>query len=371
MSGDDSAAPNQAWENRVTQTVIRLSLLALLAFWCLRIMSPFINPIVGGIVIAIAVQTPHAKLTRAFGGRPRIAAAAMVTVALLTLIVPAIALGANLVETASELSGEFGSREIVVPPPPEAVANWPVIGERLYHWWLTASQNLEAVLVKLAPYLKDAALWLVGTVGDVGRGLFMFVIAIVIAGALLPYGQRAAEFARRTASIVAGKRGPELAALAASSVHSVTRGVIGVALIQSVLAGLGMLVVGVPAAGIWTLLVLMLALMQLPPMIVIVPVIFYVFSTSSTAVGIIFTIWGVMVGASDNVLKPLLMGRGSTVPMLVLFIGSLGGFIAAGLLGLFTGAIVLSLGYTVFMAWVEGTTVEDADAATAPTEIHS
>jgi predicted PurR-regulated permease PerM len=295
----------------------------------------------------------------------------LVLVGLFLLIVPAVALGTNLVETAAALSAGFAGHDIVVPPPPDAVADWPLIGKRVHQGWLGASQNLESVLAKLAPYLKDAGLWLISTAGDLGRGALMLVIAILIAGALLPSSHRAAAFATRAASIVAGDRGAELASLAASSVRSVTRGVLGVALIQSFLAGAAMLIIGVPAAGIWTLLVLMLALMQLPTLIVIVPVIVYVFSTSSTVAAILFAIWGVLVGASDNVLKPLLMGRGSSVPMLVLFIGSLGGFIASGILGLFIGAVVLSLGYTVFMSWIESTSATEDPASTAPTEIHS
>ena len=160
-------------------------------------------------------------------------------------------------------------------------------------------------------------------------------------------------FADKAASIVAGERGPELAELAVSSIQSVTKGVIGVALIQSVLAGLGMLAVGVPGAGLLALLILILAVMQLPTLLVLIPVILYVFATSSTTVAVLFAIWAVLVGASDNVLKPLLMGHGSSVPMLVLFMGSLGGFIASGILGLFVGAVILSLGYTIFMAWLD------------------
>ncbi|KPK66884.1 MAG: hypothetical protein AMS21_00330 [Gemmatimonas sp. SG8_38_2] len=367
---DDSRGADSAWEHRVTQTVIRLSLLALLAFWCLRFVSPFINPIIGGIVIAIAVQTPYVKLTRAIGGRPRTAAVVLTLIALLILIVPSIVLGASLVDTARTLTGELDAQDLAVPPPPGRVADLPLVGESVYQTWLAASQNLEAALVKLAPHLKDAGLWLVSTVGHLGRGLLMLLLAILIAGALLPFGQRGAAFARRAASSVAGGRGPELAALAASSIQSVTRGVLGVAIIQALLAGLGMLVVGVPAAGLWSLLILIFAVMQLPSMIVIIPIIFYVFSTSSIAASVLFAIWGALVGLSDNVLKPLLMGRGSSVPMLVLFMGSLGGFIASGILGLFVGAVVLSLGYTVLMAWLEGSAVEEEDPATAPTEIH-
>lgn len=352
MTSNDSTEENLAFEGRVTQAAVRLSILALLVFWCLKILGPFIDPIVGGVVIAIAVQTPYAKLTRVLGGRPKLAAGSLVAGALLVLILPTIALGASLVDTAGKLSGDFTQEEIRITTPPQSVAEWPLVGERVYELWTGASQNLESAFAELAPHLKDAGLWLISTMGDLGFGLVMFVVAIIIAGVLLPNGERAAKLARRVAFVLAGERGPELARLAASSVQSVTRGVLGVAVIQSLLAGLGMLSVGVPAAGLWTLLILILAIMQLPPMLVLLPVILYVFSSSSTVGAVLFTAWAVLVGLSDNVLKPLLMGRGSKTPMLILFMGSLGGFIVGGILGLFVGAVILSLGYTVFMAWI-------------------
>ena len=369
MADSKQKNEDRAFDRRVMQGAVRLSLLALLVFWCLRILEPFINPILGGIVIAIAVQTPYAKLSKALGGRPKLAAALMVAVSLLVLIVPTLALGASLVDSTAGLADEFGQSQITVPPPPDSVAAWPIVGERLHSAWLGASENLEAALVKLAPYMKDVGLWLVSTVGDLGMGVVLFVVAIVIAGALLPNGERAAGLADKVARMIAGPRGPKLAALAASSVQSVTRGVLGVAVIQSLLSGLGMLVVGVPAAGLWTLLILILAIMQLPATLILIPVIVYVFSTSSTVVAVLFAIWAMLVGLSDNILKPLLMGRGSSVPMLVLFMGSLGGFMAGGILGLFVGAVILSLGYTVFMAWVDDSDIDEGDAATAATEI--
>ena len=357
MTSSEDTGDGRDFDKRVMRAAVRLSLLALLVFWCLRILGPFINPILGGVVIAIAVQTPYAKLTRTLGGRPKLSAALLVMVALVVLIIPTLALGASLVDSTAGLSDDFAHDEIRVPPPPETVAEWPLIGDRVHAIWLGASQNLESALVKLAPYLKDVGVWLVSTVGDLGLGLLMFIVAIFIAGALLPSGERASELARKVAFLIAGKGGPQMAELAASSIRSVTRGVLGVAVIQSLLAGLGMLVVGVPAAGLWTLLILILAVMQLPSTIILIPVIFYVFSTSSTLVAIVFAVWSVLVGLSDNVLKPLLMGHGSAVPMLVLFMGSLGGFMAGGILGLFVGAVILSLGYTVFMAWIDEASV--------------
>lgn len=368
MTDPRTTSRSEEFEQRFTQTVIRLALLALLIFLCLRVLRPFINPIIGGIVVAIALHTPHEKLTRMLGGRRALASGCLVGVILLALILPAIALGANMVETATELSGEFSAESVEVPPPPASVAEWPIIGRRVYDAWLGASRNLESALVKLGPHLKDVGLWLVETVGDLGWGLLMFIVAIVIGGALLPVRERGIATTRKVATIVAGDRGPELADLVGTSVQSVIRGVIGVAIIQSVLAGVGMLAVGVPGAGIWALLILLLAVMQLPPTIVLGPVIIYVFSVKSTTVAVIFTIFALIVGASDNVLKPVLMGRGSKTPMLVLFMGSLGGFIAGGILGLFVGAVVLSMGYTVFMAWIAEPTADAHDEASHSNE---
>lgn len=350
-------------QERYTQMVIRLALLALLVFLCVWVLRPFINPIIGGIVIAIGLHGPYQKLTDALRGRRRIASALLVTLILVALIVPAIALGASLVRTASDLSEGFSAENIVVPPPPDAVTQWPLVGERLYETWLAASQNLESVLVKLGPQLKATALWLIETMGDLGWGLIMLVVTIVIGGALLSVKERGVATARKVATIVAGKQGPELADLVGASVQSVIRGVIGVAVIQSVLAGLGMLVAGVPGAGLWALLVLILAVMQLPAMVVLIPVVLYVFAVDTTTTAVLFAIWALLVGGSDNVLKPLLMGRGSRTPMLVLFMGSLGGFIAGGILGLFVGAVVLAIGYTVFLAWLEQSEGIEDDAS--------
>ena len=158
MTSSEEPEEEQAFDKRVMQAAVRLSLLALLVFWCLQILGPFINPIVWGVVIAIAVRTPYAKLTDVLGGRPKLAAVLLVAVALLVLILPTIALGASLVETTAGLSDDFMHDEIKVPPPPEAVAEWPFVGERVHAMWLGASQNLESALIKLGPQLKDIGL---------------------------------------------------------------------------------------------------------------------------------------------------------------------------------------------------------------------
>ncbi len=344
---------NRALLHRVLEVGVRIGLVALLGLWCFQILRPFIQPIVWGIVIAVAVHPVYSGLERAMGGRSRSAAALLVLGTLLILIGPTVALTASLVETAANLAGGLHDGGLSIPPPPAFVSTWPIIGEPLHAFWAQANSNLEAALEQIAPQLKTIGMWLVSTGATTGIGIVKFVISILIAGVLLANGRRGASAVRSLATRLVGDRGGELTDLARATVQSVTRGILGVALIQSLLAGVGLLAAGVPAAGLWALLVLMLAVMQLPTLLVLGPSIAYVFSTSSVEIAVAFGIWATLVGLADNVLKPLLMGRGVDVPMLVLFMGAIGGFMLDGIIGLFTGAVVLALGYTLFTAWLE------------------
>ncbi len=147
--------------------------------------------------------------------------------------------------------------------------------------------------------------------------------------------------------------------------RSVAQGILGVTLIQSILGGLGCLVVGVPGAGLWALLILLVAVVQLPPLLVLGPIIVYVFSTSSTVPAVLFAIWSVLVSISDPFLKSLLLGRGVDVPMLIIFIGAIGGFITSGIIGLFVGAIVFTAGYKLFLRWLSEETQPEPEPSTS------
>ncbi len=353
MASTRPSAGDGAFLSRAVEASIRVGLVAVLAFWCLQIVRPFVQPVVWGVVIAVAAQPLYRRLERLVGGRSRLAAALLVMAALALLIGPSVALTASLVDTAAKLSGELRGGTLAVPPPPSSVAEWPLVGEPLSEFWGRASRNLASALRQIAPQLKAIGLWLISSAATTGIGIVKFVISILIAGALLANGPRAAAAARGIAGRLAGERGTELTRLAAATVQSVTRGILGVAAIQAILAGAGFLAVGVPAAGLWALLVLLLAVIQLPALLVLAPVVVYVFSTSSTGVAVAFTVWSLAVGLLDNVLKPLLMGRGVAVPMLVIFVGAIGGFMLEGIIGLFTGAVVLAVGYSLFTAWLE------------------
>ena len=334
------------------EVTIRVGVVVLLLFWCFRIAQPFIQIFLWGIIIAIAIFPGYRWLSSALGGRNKLAATLVTLLLLIVLIVPSLMFAGSLVETAQKLSAGFSKGSLSIPAPPENIKSWPAIGETLYDFWHLSSENLTAAVSKIAPHLKVFGLWLLNTAAGAGFGIVSFVIAIVIAGVLLANEDRGVQVARAIGVRLAGERGIEFVQLSGSTVRSVARGILGVAIIQSILAGLGCLVVGVPAAGLWALLVLILAVVQLPTILILGPIIIYVFYTASTVPAVLFAIWSILVGGCDSFLKPLLMGRGVDVPMLVVFIGAIGGFILNGIIGLFIGAIIFSLGFKLFQVWL-------------------
>lgn len=353
MNASNNASNDKLFMTKALDATIHVGLVVLLLFYCFQIGRPFIDTIVWGIIIAVAVYPAHRRLQAVLAGRGGLAAVLITVLALVLLIVPTVLLAGSLIETAKQFSAELRDGALNVPPPPESIRTWPAIGEPLYEFWGLASNNLSTALGKMAPQLKAFGSWLLSAAAGTGAGILKFVFAIIISGVLLARANAGSQAANAIAARLADDRGAEFVDLAEATVRSVTRGIVGVALIQSVLAGLGCLVVGVPGAGLWAFLVLLLAVVQLPPILVLGPIIVYVFYTASTFTAVVFAIWSILVAGCDSFLKPLLMGRGVDVPMLVIFIGAIGGFIFHGIIGLFIGAIILALGYKLFLAWMK------------------
>lgn len=337
---------------RATDVAIRIGALALLIGWCAVIVAPFLLPIAWGCIIAVALFGPFQRLCQWLGGRRGVAATLLVLALLTMIILPMVILTDSLAGDIQAVVGAFQDGRLTVPPPSSKVASWPIVGERLYGVWLQASQNLDSVLAAVGPSMKPVAGWILSAAAQFGIGLLEFVFAIVISGALLASAATGGQVARSLATRLAGERGAEFITLAAATVRGVTRGILGVALIQSLLAGAGLFLAGVPAAGFWTAVALVLCVVQLGVAIIMIPAAIWLFSTADTFTAVAFLIWTVLLMPLDNVLKPLLMGRGLDVPVAVIFVGAIGGFITQGIIGLFVGAVVLVLGNELLRAWI-------------------
>jgi predicted PurR-regulated permease PerM len=343
---------DKAFLKRVLEVSIRIGLLVLLVVWSFEIVRPFIVPVIWGIILAVAAHPGYRRLHDALGQR-RALAATLVTVLMLVLLAgPMTMLAGTLIEGARELAQQLREGSLQIPPPPESVATWPVIGTSLATFWSLASENLAEALEKIGPQIKVAGVWLLSAAGGVGFGMLQFVFAIVISGVLLAHSKGGGQAAEAIAVRVMGEQGPKFADLASATVRSVSRGILGVALIQAILAGLGFLAVGLPAAGLLALLCLFLAVVQLGVSLVVIPAVIYIFATANTATAVLFLVWAIFVTLLDNFLKPILLGRGVQVPMAIIFVGAIGGFLAHGIIGLFVGSVVLALGYTLFRAWL-------------------
>jgi predicted PurR-regulated permease PerM len=354
MNNSSRSDEDKVFHARAMDAAIRISLLALLVLWCFQIVKPFIMPVLWGAIMAVAIYPLFVKAYTAFGGRQKLTATLITLLALAVLIVPTVMLSGSMVESSKALATDIEAGTLTVPPPSDKVKDWPLIGEKLHGAWSLASTNLEGALEKFKPQVEAVGKWLLSGAAGVGGGVLMFVISIIIAGAFLVYGRSGSQAMESIAGRVMGKQnGKEFVDLAGATIRSVAQGVLGVALIQSVLAGIGLLVMGVPYAGIWAVLVLLLAIIQLPPLLILGPIIVYEFSVAETVPAVIFMIWSLIVSVSDGFLKPLFLGRGMDIPMLVILLGAIGGMILSGIIGLFVGAVVLAVGYTLFMAWLD------------------
>ena len=230
--------------------------------------------------------------------------------------------------------------------------NWPVIGEKLHEAWFAASVNLKQAVVRYKDQLLVVGRVVLAGVVSAGGGVLQIIAAVIVAGVLL-CTKGTSDSTHIIFTKLAGERGDELSGIISKTVGNVIKGILGVAFIQSVLIGIGFLLAGIPYAGLWTLLIFVLTVLQIPQALVVIPAAIYLFSAKAMTPAIGWTVYLMLIGLSDNLLKPILLGKGAPVPMLVIFLGVIGGFMLSGLIGLFTGAIVMSVGYKLFLAWLD------------------
>jgi predicted PurR-regulated permease PerM len=345
------------------EIAIRLTLIFLVMAWCLLILSPFISLVVWGAIIAVAIYSPFLNLVKKLGNRKKLAVTLIAVIGIAVILTPVISLSSSLVDGAATLGTKFQSGQINVPAPSDSVQEWPIIGEKVHRMWTQASVNLGAFLEQYPQQLSAAGKMLLSSAAGVGAGVLQFIVSMLIAIVFLLNADSAVNSMQKLANRLAGPRGISLLSMSASTVRSVAVGVIGIAFIQAMLGGIGMMFAGVPAAGLLAIVILVLAIAQLPPLLVLLPVAIYVFSAESTTVAVIFLVWALLVSFSDMALKPLLLGRGVDVPMLVILLGAIGGMVTSGIVGLFIGAIILAVGYELLRVWVDWKNPENESAS--------
>ncbi|PTQ70579.1 AI-2E family transporter [Pseudomonas sp. GV071] len=353
MLGSNISA--RALSGGLLDVLIRAGLITVLVLFCFQIFQPFLNLMLWAMILAITMYPLHTLLKRKLGNKDGRTATLIVVVALALLMVPIYLLGTSISESVNGTLEILKSDSVAIPLPNEKIATLPLIGKPLYAFWYQSATDMSSVLMKLMPYIKTVGLTLLGKMAGVGVGFLLFIGALIIAGVLMAYGDNGERSAIAIATRLSGpERGRRIATLCTATIRAVAQGVVGIAFIQMLLVGVGFVLMGVPGAGLLAMVALLMGIMQLPVILVTIPVIAYVFATDGTTLGtVVFCIYSLIAGMSDNILKPLMLGRGVDVPMPVILIGALGGMVSGGFIGLFIGPVMLAVAYQLFWQWVD------------------
>jgi predicted PurR-regulated permease PerM len=345
---------------------IRLFVIGFLAYWTFVIIQPFGAMIVWSVVLAVAFFPVFDKVSLWLGGRPTITAALMTVAGLALVIGPATWLGVGAIEPVKSVIAGFDSGDIAIPPPPVSVKNWPLIGEQIHAYWELASTNLRSALGQLLPQLKPVGEYLLDMVRNAGVGTLKFLLSMVLSGFLLAYAPQLIVGMRALARRIDPTNGDKFVDLAGATINAVSRGVMGLSLMQAVIGGLGMALADVPGANLLTIAILVLGIIQIGPLLVVAPVVFWAWTNLSTPAAIGLTICMGAVNYMDNVLKPFIFARGLSTPIPVIFIGVIGGVLAHGVAGLFVGPVVLAVVWELANAWIAEEPATALDVAKAP-----
>ena len=356
---DIRSQPDQELEQRLAalllDVLIRAALILVMAILCYKVLSPFLTLMIWALILAVALYPLHQSIASKLGGKQGLATTLLVVVGVVLIVAPTAMLMSSLGDSVQQLVKDVQNNTLKIPAPRPGVEKWPVVGKQIHDVWLKAYADLPALVRSMQPKIGELAKTALGFVASIGGGLLQFVASFIIAGIIMAYGQSGSRgFQVILERIVGNARGSELARLSTATIRAVAQGVIGVAFIQAIIVGLVLLVSRIPWAGVLAVIVLVLGIAQVPALIVTLPAIIYIWSSGaySNAAAIMYTILLLLSGMADNVLKPLMLGRGVDAPMPVILLGALGGMATAGILGMFVGATLLTLGYQIVMGWV-------------------
>ena len=334
------------------EMAIRLGALGLLLYWSLVLVRPFLSIVIWSVVLTVALYPAFEWTALRLGGRRRLAAVLITVLSLLIVIGPATWLALGLIDSLRIISERLDLSTLTVPPPSKSVKDWPVIGDTIYQFWDLASTNFRAALAKIMPQLKPLGSSLLRVGADTGVGILKFLASIIIAGFLFSPAPSLADAVKKFACRLNSTQGEDFVIQAGATIRAVSRGVIGISVLQALLAGIGLMVAGIAQASLIAFAVLICGIIQIGPSIILIPVVIWSWTVMETESALLFTAYMLPVNLVDNFLRPIIMGRGLKTPMLVILIGVIGGTLAYGITGLFLGPIVLAVIWELLITWI-------------------
>ncbi len=332
---------------------IKIVLLSILLIWSFLIVEPFITIIIWSVLVAVALHPFYTKIIKLFKGKKKgLVTTFFILILLALILVPSINITKSIVSSSMEFKESFEAGSIKIPPPVDSVKEWPLVGKRIYNFWSLANRSIEDFMVTYKEPLGGLLGSLFSSFTGMMGSVFLALFSLIFAGVFMLSAEGGYKTGVQFANRIKPGKGEELINMIVNTIRSVVKGILLVAIIQAALAYIGFIVIGLPAAAFFAILVLIFAIIQLPPIIAMIPAIGIVFSMTSSTPAIIFTVYAIIVSMSDSFLKPILLGKGLQTPMLVILIGALGGMIFIGMLGLFIGPVILAVVHQMYMTWV-------------------
>ena len=329
-------------------------MILLLLVWCFLIVQPFILLLIWAIILAVALYPLYHRLAARFPESKRKWATLLFTLLLaMLLFIPLYYLVEAIVTSTRGIAEQLRQETLEIPDPDPSVAEWPLIGERVYEEWKGISKNTRQYVIDHKEVILDKAGALLSGLGSFFGSLILFAVSFLIAVVFMHNADKGRTAATAFLKKVVGDRAEDILTISRDTIRSVVKGILLVALIQTILALIGMKVAAIPAAGLFAFLVLVFAIVQIPVLLVLMPPVIIAFSTLDTTPAVIFAIYMIVISMSDNILKPILLGKGLQTPIIIILIGSIGGMLLHGIIGLFVGAVVLAVAHRLYSFWVQ------------------
>lgn len=337
-------------------------ILALLLGGCLLVLLPFVSALLWAVVLSSSCWPLYRRLVKLLRGRQTLAALFMALAMICVILLPFVIVGATLADNVKELTTATRRWMDAGPPtPPGWLVKVPVVGRQAAEYWQSLAADSAKLIEAAKPLIEPVSGGLLKIGLALGRGLFELALSILIAFFLFRDGDAAADRLGAAVERIAGERGRHLLAVAGNTVRGVVYGILGTALVQALMAGIGFYIAGVPGAALLALLTFFLSVVPVGPPLVWLPAALWLFHQGATGWGIFMLIWGVGVSSVDNVVKPWIISQGSAMPFLLIFFGVLGGALAFGFIGVFIGPTLLAVGYRLVQEWATQRAAANAD----------
>lgn len=355
------AVPDRGDLPRTTLGVLVIAGLMISSYW---VLVPFIPSVVWAATLVVATWPLMLRVQAALGNLRTLAVAVMTLALLLVFVVPLWLAIKTIVQNADQI-GDLAQSVVMfrLPVAPDWVANLPLVGDSATQAWNHfADTDLRDLAPQVTPYARQLTQWVAGAAGGLGLVFVQFLLTVVMAAIMYAHGEAAAHWARRFGHRLAGSQGSEAVRLVGQAVRGVALGVVVTAVVQAVLGGIGLAVVGVPFAPVLTALMFMCCIAQVGPAPVLVPAVIWMYASGASRSATILLVISIVVVSLDNFLRPILIRKGANLPLLLVLCGVIGGLLAFGLVGIFLGPAILAATYTLLEAWMSA-----GDAVARPT----